>query len=161
MLLFWSKALWFSKMGYSLQVMRKGWKCNHIPLQGLCFVRFAFKLELKMLECLLYPMHIFLTLNSNPNHKPGEVQWGGGRGGKKKTQNIKKGESKKCGIFSCIIKISFSVIFNKKIHALSGRASITTLALKRHQLSPAKGSALWTPKVTSPPQWFTLLPPLP
>ena len=52
--------------------------------------------------------------------------WGGGVQGQKPPLKIsKKEKSKKHGVFSCIIviKISFSVIFNKEICALEGLLS--------------------------------------
>ena len=46
--------------------------------------------------------------------------WGlGVRGGDRPPKGFKKGNKLKYGVFSCI-KISFSVIFNKEIHALRG-----------------------------------------
>ena len=64
---------------------------------------------------------------------------GGGQGGISPPKDFKKGKMEKYGVFSCIkvIKISFSVIFNEEIRALSIRASITILALKRLQLQRA------------------------
>ena len=47
---------------------------------------------------------------------------GEGRGGKNPLKVSKQGKIRKCGVFSCIkvIKMSFSVIFNKEIHAVEG-----------------------------------------
>ena len=50
----------------------------------------------------------------------------GGEGGKSPPKDFKKGENEKnMGYFhaSKVIKISFSVIFNKEIHALEGLLS--------------------------------------
>ena len=53
-------------------------------------------------------------------HRGGAM--GGGQGGKISLKDFKEGEMKKYGVFSCIqvIKISFTVIFNKEIRALEG-----------------------------------------
>ena len=50
----------------------------------------------------------------------GAAPWGGG--GRLPPKGFKKGKKLKYGVFSCI-KISFSVIFNKEIHALRGLLS--------------------------------------
>ena len=44
---------------------------------------------------------------------------GGGAGGDRPPKGFKKGKILKYGIFSCI-KLSFSDIFNKEMHALRG-----------------------------------------
>ena len=44
---------------------------------------------------------------------------GGGAGGDRPPKGFKKGKLLKYEVFSCI-KMSFSVIFNKEIHALRG-----------------------------------------
>ena len=46
----------------------------------------------------------------------------GGAGGNRPPKDFKKGKILKYGVFSCI-KISFSDIFNKEIHALRGLLS--------------------------------------
>ena len=50
----------------------------------------------------------------------GVALWGGGQGEKAPLKISKKGKMQKYGVFSCIKvnKTSFSVIFNKEIHAL-------------------------------------------
>ena len=47
---------------------------------------------------------------------------GGGAGGRPPPKGFKKWKILKYGVFSCI-KMSFSVIFNKEIHALRGLLS--------------------------------------
>ena len=55
----------------------------------------------------------------------GRRHGGKGGGGKSSPKDLKKGENEKIRVFSCIkvIKISFSVIFNKEIHNLEGLLS--------------------------------------
>ena len=79
---------------------------------------------------------ILVQMKGNYNTKAQKVLDSQGSGPLKVS---KKGKIRKHGVFPYIgvIKISFSVIFNKEIHALIGFIFFTILALKRRQLQRA------------------------